>query len=82
MNKARRAAIQAAINKINEVIEEQKSELESLRDEEQDYFDNLPENMQGGEKGSQAEYAIEALTNYIDSLDEINSGDVESECGL
>lgn len=71
MNKERRKAIEAMAAK----IEELKSQLEGLdvsdlRDEEQDYFDNMPESLQGGDKGQAAEAAAEALTEAIDSLQE------------
>jgi len=46
MNKARREAIDVAIAK----IEEGKAELEMLMEEEQDYFDNMPESLQSSEK--------------------------------
>ena len=39
MNKLRRSQIEKVIAK----IEEAKSELENIRDDEQDYFDNMPE---------------------------------------
>lgn len=66
MNDARRKALSALRDK----IEECQSECESLRDEEQDYFDNMPENMQSGEKGERAEAATTELDSAIDSLQE------------
>lgn len=45
--------------------------IEDLRDEEQDYYDNMPESLQGGDKGSTAEAAIEALTTASDSLTKV-----------
>lgn len=57
-----------------------KDELECARDEEQDYYDNMPEGLQSGEKGDAAEQAvssmddaialIEAITEFADSNDE------------
>jgi hypothetical protein len=56
---------------------EAKDMLESAKDEEQEYFDNMPENMQQGDKGSTAESAVDALDNavsatesFTDELDE------------
>ncbi len=46
MNKERRKQL----NEIAEQIGSLKDQLESLRDEEQDYYDNMPESFQGGEK--------------------------------
>lgn len=64
MNDARRKQIKAII----EVLETQKAEAETTRDEEQEYFDNMPENMQGGDKGSAAEEAISNLDSAIDNF--------------
>lgn len=71
MNKQRRMMIEH----LQEKIEEMKSQLESIdlaevRDEEQDYFDNMPESMQGGEKGQAAEAAVDALNEAVDALQE------------
>jgi hypothetical protein len=66
MNKARREAIDVAIAK----IEEGKSELETLMEEEQDYLDNMPENLQSSEKGESAQAAIDALEGAVASLDD------------
>jgi hypothetical protein len=48
------------------------SDLETARDDEQDYFDNMPESFQGGEKGEMAEQAIQALQSGIDALAELD----------
>lgn len=64
MNKQRREAIEAIRQRLDDII----GEVETLKDEEQDYLDNMPENMQQGEKGSQAETAVEALTDACESI--------------
>lgn len=59
MNKQRRkrlAEASALISKAQEIIE-------SVKDDEQEAHDNLPDSIQYGEKGQQME-------EYIDSLDE------------
>lgn len=66
MNKARRKAIEDVVAKLQEL----RDEVESLRDEEQDYYDNMPESFQNGEKGGAAENAIsymESASGYIDN---------------
>ena len=55
MNKQRRKQIYELAEKIREL----KDEVETLRDEEQDYYDNMPESFQGGEKGDKA-YTLRA----------------------
>ena len=49
-----------------------KSEVESLKDELQDWYDNLPENFQNGDKGSELQEAIEALDSLYQELDDIS----------
>lgn len=66
MNKARRTQIEALAAK----LEELKGDLEILRDEEQDYYDNMPESLQGGEKGDAAQQAVDELESAISSMDD------------
>ena len=75
MNKARRKEIARAI----ELIEQACEILEAVRDEEQEAFDNMPENLQGSERGEAMEGyigAIEEIMDYLDtsSLQEIVDG--------
>lgn len=67
MNKARRKEIDSVI----EVLEKAKEQLEVIRDDEQDYFDNMPESFQYAEKGEAAEEAISNLDYAIDQIDEV-----------
>lgn len=64
MNNNRRKQISA----ISEQLENLKEAIEALRDEEQECFDNLPESLQGGERGETMEAAIEALDYAADDL--------------
>lgn len=66
MNNARRKQIADAIQK----IEEAKTLLEIVRDEEQDAFDNMPEGLQAGERGQKME---EAISRVEDSISEIEN---------
>lgn len=66
MNNKRRAAIRAIAAKLKQLSEE----IESIRDDEQDYFDNMPENLQGSERGEIAENAIDALDEASSNLEE------------
>ena len=50
-----------------------KSKIETIRDEEQEYFDNMIQAFQEGEKGQKAQTAIDALNEALDSLDIIES---------
>ncbi len=66
MNKERRKALEA----VQEKITNAQGELESLRDEEQDYADNMPESLQSSEKHDTAEEAIASMASALDSLSE------------
>lgn len=46
------------------------SDIEGIKDEEQDYLDNLPENLRGGDKASASEEAVNALEEVINSISE------------
>lgn len=66
MNAARRKSLAELAGKITDLV----SEVETFRDEEQEYYDNMPENMQGGDKGQAAESAVAALDEASNSLNE------------
>lgn len=66
MNKSRRAELA----KINTRCDEMRSELESLRDDEQNAFDQMPESFQAGERGQASENAISYLDEAISSIEE------------
>lgn len=67
MNKQRRQKIK----KVRQRIEVCKNDLQVILDEEQDYFYNMPENLQGSMRGSDSEDAIDVMESCIDELDEI-----------
>lgn len=67
MNKQRREKIREVRNEIETCM----NKLQTILDEEQDYFDNMPENLQGSMRGSDSEDAIDTMESCIDGLDEI-----------
>lgn len=67
MNKSRRQRIRD----VRREIESCKENLQKILDEEQDYFDNMPENLQGSMRGSDSEDAIDTMENCIDDLENI-----------
>jgi len=74
MNAERRKALAKIADEIGVLIgkaADLKDELETLRDEEQDYYDNMPESIQAGEKGDNATAAIEVMDSVIDELDNL-----------
>ena len=66
MNKARRKALDEVISK----IEEAKELLENLQAEEDEYRDNMPENLQGSERYEAADAAVDNMSSAVDALDE------------
>ena len=70
MNKARRKALDEVISK----IEEAKELLENLQAEEEEYRDNMPENLQGSERYEAADAAVDNMSSAVDALDEAISG--------
>lgn len=67
MNKQRKQKLK----EVRQRIESCKSDLQIILDEEQDYFDNMPENLQGSLRGSDSENAIDTMESCIDELDEV-----------
>lgn len=66
MNKTRRQQLRKWL----EDLESIKSELETICSDEQDYFDNMPENLQGGQRGMDAEEAIEQMEEAVSSIED------------
>lgn len=69
MNRQRRKWLQDTI----EAIENAKIELESIRDEEQECFDNLPESIQYGERGDAMQENIDEIDGEISNLEDVIS---------
>lgn len=74
MNNTRRKAISEVSKKVGDIkgeLESLMQEIEEIKGAEEDYKDNIPENLQGGEKCEVAEAAIENLEEAYNSLDDI-----------
>ena len=72
MNNSRRKELEKAVN----LLEEAQSILEDCREEEQEYLDNMPENLQYSEKHDMAEEAVTALEgaceSVLEAIDSVN----------
>lgn len=82
MNNARRKQIEDVKVRIAELLsqaEEIKTDVEAIRDEEQDYRDNMPESFADGEKGEKADTAIEALEQVIEDLESLIGNDFDGQ---
>lgn len=51
-------------------LEEIKDKLESMQEDEQDKFDNMPEGLQESERGEAMQEAIDAIETACGSLDD------------
>jgi hypothetical protein len=83
MNKNRRKDIEALVKRIEEAkakimitiaeisISDMAEDVTDLHEQEMEYFDNMPESLQSGEKGTSAEEAIGYLDTAKDKLEEI-----------
>ena len=58
-------------------ISDAKNEFESLRDELQEWKDNLPENLQNSSKADALQTAIDELEQLAGELDDVENADVE-----
>lgn len=66
MNNARRKQLSKWLKDLEGI----KSELETICSDEQDYFDNMPENLQGGQRGCDSEEAIDQMNEAVSSIEE------------
>jgi predicted RNase H-like HicB family nuclease len=66
MNKTRREQIQKIIVQVENV----KSMLELILEDEQFSFDNIPENLQCSQRGEESQEAIDNLEGAIENLEE------------
>ena len=83
MNKLRRKAIRNVIRKLNEILEGKNKisievfedfidEIQTILDEEETYFYNIPENLQNGARYEESENAIDKLEDAISDLEYID----------
>lgn len=87
MNKDRRKKIDAAIGEVLALVDkvrEQGDALKALADEEREYYDNMPENMQSSERGDNAdsdanklEEWADALTDAAEAMEQMNADELD-----
>lgn len=66
MNAARRKAIADAVDQLQSAL----STLETCRDEEREYYDNMPEGLQNSTKGEAASEAADMLDEVVSAVEE------------
>lgn len=67
MNKARRVSLRLIVEELDNI----KAAIVELRDEETEYRDNMPENMQASEKYDRADEVIGLLHDAEDTINEL-----------
>lgn len=73
MNKERRKQINEVISRVGAVQAEMESlldDIQSITDEETEYRDNIPENMQSGDRYEMADNACSELESAHDTLEQ------------
>lgn len=66
MNKERRKELEKA----RSLLDEAQAIIEQARDEETEYYENMPESLQSGDKGQAAEAASEYLSSAAEQVGE------------
>ena len=67
MNRERRKALQEILDRLDDI----RSDLYSIQEEEEEYRDNMPENLQGSERYEKADCAVSSLDDAYNAFDEI-----------
>lgn len=74
MNKQRREELSKVVemlNSLSSILYDATDIVESCKNDEEEYRDNMPENLQGSDKYSMADEACDCLDNALDSLSEV-----------
>lgn len=80
MNKARRKELSNVIRGLS-ILQDKNdlyswiSTLDNIKDNEQGYYDNIPENLQYSQRAEDSEQAIEYLEEALDLLNEVYDED-------
>ena len=68
MNANRRKQVKVAMGQLEMLM----ASIEGIRDEEQDYYDNMPEAIQVGVKGDKAQEYIDSLDDCFNELESVS----------
>lgn len=80
MNKARRKELLDIIRGLNTIQDKDDlyswiNTLDNIKDDEQDYYDNIPENLQYSQRAEDSEQAIEHMEEALYLLNEVYDAD-------
>lgn len=79
MNNARRKEIQKLSTDLADLqgkIQDIANQLESIKDEEQEYYENMPESLQGGDKGDRAQEAVSSMEDALAMLEDFDIDEI------
>lgn len=79
MNRARRTTLKRVLGKMEELaamLDEVRENLQEVADEEEEALGNLPTSLQEGERGQQMQEYVDALSDVIDHLSELDMEDL------
>lgn len=65
MNNERRNKLKIIMKTLSSIV----NDIEKVKSEEEDYMDNMPENLQGSDRYSKAEEACECLESAIENIE-------------
>ena len=75
MNNARRKEIAAIVDKLDalhDLVSEIQESIDTLRDDEQEAFDNMPESLQQSSRGCASEEAVSSLSDASSMLEDLD----------
>lgn len=84
MNKDRRKDIARAVELLlsaQSAIEEARGVIDDAANAEREYYDNMPENMQSGDRGQQADTAASKLEEVRDTLQDLDIDQMVNDLG-
>ena len=67
MNAIRRKFLANILDRLSSI----KAEIDELKDLEQEAFDNLPEGIQGSERGEKIQANVEIMDDAVNSIDDL-----------
>jgi uncharacterized coiled-coil DUF342 family protein len=74
--KARMEELKELFDAIKGEADDVKSVIDGIKDDEQSYYDAMPESLQSSDKGQNAEAAVSQMEDAMNTLDEVIDADL------
>lgn len=81
MNNARRKQIADVMKQLEPLIAaiaDISADIDNIKEEEQEYYDNIPDSLKSSERALASENALEYLDNAIQAIEEFTEADIVS----